>query len=102
MRKVLLQILIFSAIFIVISNLTRVLMHLAFIPQSADKIELLKMYLFGSYHDVRFLSAAFLPLLLCGFLSYFAPLLKIKGGGVRVQIVKFYSIFSSFYIALIA
>ncbi|EAH9843555.1 LTA synthase family protein, partial [Campylobacter upsaliensis] len=66
MRKVLLQILIFSAIFIVISNLTRVLMHLAFIPQSADKIELLKMYLFGSYHDVRFLSAAFLPLLLCG------------------------------------
>lgn len=45
MRKVLLQILIFSAIFIVISNLTRVLMHLAFIPQSADKIELLKMYL---------------------------------------------------------
>ncbi|EIW4615325.1 LTA synthase family protein [Campylobacter upsaliensis] len=101
MRKVLLQILIFSAIFIVISNLTRVLMHLAFIPQSADKIELLKMYLFGSYHDVRFLSAAFLPLLLCGFLSYFAPLLKIKGG-VRVQIVKFYSIFSSFYIALIA
>ncbi|EMG8704546.1 LTA synthase family protein [Campylobacter upsaliensis] len=103
MRKVLLQILIFSAIFIVISNLTRVLMHLAFIPQSADKIELLKMYLFGSYHDVRFLSAAFLPLLLCGVLSYFAPLLKIKGGGgVRVQIVKFYSIFSSFYIALIA
>ena len=102
MRKVLLQILIFSAIFIVISNLTRVLMHLAFIPQSADKIELLKMYLFGSYHDVRFLSAAFLPLLLCGFLSYFAPLLKIKGGGGRVQIVKFYSIFSSFYIALIA
>lgn len=81
MRKVLLQILIFSAIFIVISNLTRVLMHLAFIPQSADKIELLKMYLFGSYHDVRFLSAAFLPLLLCGVLSYFAPLLKIKGGG---------------------
>lgn len=81
MRKVLLQILIFSAIFIVISNLTRVLMHLAFIPQSADKIELLKMYLFGSYHDVRFLSVAFLPLLLCGFLSYFAPLLKIKGGG---------------------
>ncbi|WP_270976568.1 LTA synthase family protein [Campylobacter helveticus] len=104
MRKVLLQILIFSAIFIVISNLTRVLMHLAFIPQSADKIELLKMYLFGSYHDVRFLSAAFLPLLLCGFLSYFTPLVKKNegGGGVRVQIVKFYSIFSSFYIALIA
>ena len=61
MRKVLLQILIFSAIFIVISNLTRVLMHLAFIPQSADKIELLKMYLFGSYHDVRFLSGRFYP-----------------------------------------
>ncbi|MCR2095555.1 hypothetical protein [Campylobacter upsaliensis] len=81
MRKVLLQILIFSAIFIVISNLTRVLMHLAFIPQSADKIELLKMYAFGTFHDIRFLSAAFLPLLLCGFLSYFAPLLKIKGGG---------------------
>ena len=81
MRKVLLQILIFSAIFIVISNLTRVLMHLAFIPQSADKIELLKMYLFGSYHDVRFLSAAFLPLLLCGFLSYFTPLVKKNEGG---------------------
>ncbi|EOX2645240.1 hypothetical protein ACPETF_000371 [Campylobacter upsaliensis] len=81
MRKVLLQILIFSVIFILIFNLTRFLMQLHFIPQDTDKIELLKMYAFGTFHDIRFLSAAFLPLLLCGFLSYFAPLLKIKGGG---------------------
>lgn len=80
MRKVLLQILIFSVIFILIFNLTRFLMQLHFIPQDTDKIELLKMYAFGTFHDIRFLSAAFLPLLLCGFLSYFAPLLKIKGG----------------------
>lgn len=87
MRKVLLQILIFSVIFILIFNLTRFLMQLHFIPQDTDKIELLKMYAFGTFHDIRFLSAAFLPLLLCGFLSYFAPLLKIKGGVVRFTLL---------------
>ncbi|MCR2101858.1 hypothetical protein CUPS4256_01100 [Campylobacter upsaliensis] len=46
MRKILLQILIFSAIFIIISNL------------------------------MRFLSTAFLPLLLCSFLSFLSFLLK--------------------------
>ncbi|EAJ7827254.1 hypothetical protein BCZ83_02920, partial [Campylobacter upsaliensis] len=61
MRKVLLQILIFSVIFILIFNLTRFLMQLHFIPQDTDKIELLKMYAFGTFHDIRFLSAAFLP-----------------------------------------
>ncbi|EPA4340439.1 LTA synthase family protein [Campylobacter upsaliensis] len=98
MRKVLLQILIFSVIFILIFNLTRFLMQLHFIPQDTDKIELLKMYAFGTFHDIRFLSAAFLPLLLCGFLSYFAPLLKIKGGGGG----KIYSLISGLYISLVA
>ncbi|EDP6919161.1 sulfatase-like hydrolase/transferase [Campylobacter upsaliensis] len=97
MRKVLLQILIFSVIFILIFNLTRFLMQLHFIPQDTDKIELLKMYAFGTFHDIRFLSAAFLPLLLCGFLSYFAPLLKIKGGGGKI-----YSLISGLYISLVA
>ncbi|EMU7147286.1 hypothetical protein AAAB26_000137, partial [Campylobacter upsaliensis] len=49
MRKVLLQILIFSVIFILIFNLTRFLMQLHFIPQDTDKIELLKMYAFGTF-----------------------------------------------------
>ncbi|EIG0596870.1 hypothetical protein AAIL08_000546 [Campylobacter upsaliensis] len=97
MRKVLLQILIFSVIFILIFNLTRFLMQLHFIPQDTDKIELLKMYAFGTFHDIRFLSAAFLPLLLCGFLSYFAPLLKIKGGGV----VRFTLLSPGFILALL-
>lgn len=92
MRKILLQILIFSGLFIIIFNITRFFMQLHFIPQNADKIELLKMYLLGTYHDVRFLSAVFLPLLLCGFLSYFTPLLKTK----------IYSILSGLYISLIA
>ncbi|QOQ93476.1 sulfatase-like hydrolase/transferase [Campylobacter upsaliensis] len=55
------------------------------------------MYAFGTFHDIRFLSAAFLPLLLCGFLSYFAPLLKIKGGGGKI-----YSLISGLYISLVA
>lgn len=96
MRKILLQILIFGAIFIVIFNITRFFMHLDFIPQNADKIELLKMYLLGTYHDIRFLSVVFLPLLLCGFLSYFTPLLKTK------KSLKLYFIFSGLYISLIA
>ncbi len=36
------------------------------------------MYLLGVFHDIRFLSAAFLPFLLCGFLSLIFSNIKIN------------------------
>ncbi|MCR8676752.1 hypothetical protein CAMP5053_00785 [Campylobacter sp. S4:11] len=50
--------------------------------------DILKMYFYGIYHDIRFLSVAFLPLLFCGFLSLIISHLKHKklviftGGGI--------------------
>lgn len=69
MRKILVQISIFSSIFILIFSLNRIFMHFAFIPDNLvqNKNEFFLMYILGAYHDIRFLSVAFLPLLLCGF-----------------------------------
>lgn len=86
MRKVLIQILIFTFLFICIFTINRILMQNDFIPDNlvSDKNEFILMYLLGIFHDVRFLSAAFLPLLLCGFLTLFFARFKnekLTGGG---------------------
>lgn len=85
MRKVLIQILIFTFLFTLIFTINRILMQNDFIPSDlvADKNELILMYLLGAFHDVRFLSAAFLPLLLCGFLTLLFRFKnkKLIGGG---------------------
>lgn len=83
MRKVLLQILIFSTLFVAIFGINRILMQNAFIPTGllSDKSELALMYFLGAFHDIRFLSAAFLPLLFCGFLALIFHRMKITGGG---------------------
>ncbi|TKX33126.1 LTA synthase family protein [Campylobacter aviculae] len=103
MRKVLLQIIIFSLLFIVVFTINRALMQLNFIPGNlvSDKNEFIQMYLLGAYHDIRFLSVAFLPLLLCSFIALVFSKKKRNltiGGGV----LKTYRIASSFYIAFIS
>lgn len=47
-------------------------MQNSFIPTGliSDKNEIFLMFLLGIFHDIRFLSAAFLPLLLCGFFKF--------------------------------
>lgn len=82
MRKILLQISIFSSILILIFSLNRIFMHFTFISDNLvqNKNEFFLMYILGAYHDIRFLSAAFLSLLLCGFLSLI--FMKFNGGGV--------------------
>lgn len=81
MRKILLQISIFSSILILIFSLNRIFMHFTFIPDNLvqNKNEFFLMYILGAYHDIRFLSVAFLPLFLCGFLSLI--FMKFNGGG---------------------
>ncbi|MBK1991970.1 sulfatase-like hydrolase/transferase [Campylobacter sp. 2018MI35] len=107
MKKILLQILTFSVIFIVIFGINRIYMHIAFIPKNLvqNLNEFFTMYTLGIYHDIRFLSVAFLPLLLCGFLSFLNPLMNkylTTGGGITEFLKKTYLILSSIYIAFIA
>ncbi|HFZ5135842.1 TPA: LTA synthase family protein [Campylobacter jejuni] len=102
MRKVLLQIIIFSLFFVMIFTFNRFLMQNAFIPSGliSDKKEFALMYSLGAFHDIRFLSAAFLPLLLCGFLAF--VFCNIKNKKIIDTGRKFYIVFSSFYIAIIS
>ncbi|MFK0326510.1 hypothetical protein ACISIT_02875, partial [Campylobacter coli] len=55
MRKILLQILIFSVLFIVVFTINRILMENSFIPAGliSDKNEIFLMYLLGVFHDIR-------------------------------------------------
>lgn len=103
MRKILLQIFIFSVLFIVTFTINRVLMQNSFIPTGliSDKNEIFLMYLLGVFHDIRFLSAAFLPFLLCGFLSLIFSNIKINNKLV-IYSKNFYFIFSSIYIIVIS
>ncbi|MFY4724297.1 LTA synthase family protein [Campylobacter jejuni] len=102
MRKILLQILIFSFLFIAIFSINRILMQNDFILRgvSAEKNEIILMYLLGIFHDIRFLSAVFLPLLLCGFLSLIFS--NIKNNKLVAYGKKIYLIFSSIYIIIIS
>lgn len=56
MRKVLLQIIIFSLFFVMIFTFNRFLMQNAFIPSGliSDKKEFALMYSLGAFHDIRF------------------------------------------------
>lgn len=103
MRKILLQILIFSVLFIVAFTINRILMENSFIPAGliSDKNEIFLMYLLGVFHDIRFLSAAFLPFLLCGFLSLIFSNIKINNKLV-IYSKNFYFIFSSVYIIVLS
>ncbi|EIE2827055.1 LTA synthase family protein, partial [Campylobacter jejuni] len=103
MRKILLQIFIFSVLFIVTFAINRILMQNSFIPTGliSDKNEIFLMYLLGVFHDIRFLSAAFLPFLLCGFLSLIFSNIKINNKLV-IYSKNFYFIFSSVYIIVLS
>lgn len=96
-RKILLQILIFSVLFIVAFTINRILMQNSFIPAGliSDKNEIFLMYLLGVFHDIRFLSAAFLPFLLCGFLSLIFSNIKINNKLV-IYSKNFISFFQAF------
>lgn len=102
MRKILLQILSFSFIFIIIFTLNRFLMQNDFIPNGLvdTKNDFVLMYLLGAFHDVRFLSAAFLPFLLCGLLSLI--FYRLKNTLFSSIIFRLYKILSSIYIAFIS
>lgn len=102
MRKILLQILSFSFIFIIIFTLNRFLMQNDFIPNGLvdTKNDFVLMYLLGAFHDVRFLSAAFLPFLLCGLLSLI--FYRLKNTLFSNIVFRFYKILSSIYIAFIS
>ncbi|GAA7169093.1 Uncharacterised protein [Campylobacter jejuni] len=103
MRKILLQIFIFSVLFIVIFTINRILMQNSFIPTGliSDKNEIFLMYLLGVFHDIRFLSAAFLLFLLCGFLSLIFSNIKINNKLV-IYSKNFYFIFLSIYIIVLS
>ncbi|EFS3142508.1 sulfatase-like hydrolase/transferase [Campylobacter coli] len=102
MRKILLQILSFSFIFIIIFTLNRFLMQNDFIPNGLvdTKNDFVLMYLLGAFHDVRFLSAAFLPFLLCGLLSL--VFYRLKNTLFSSIVFRLYKILSSIYIAFIS
>lgn len=102
MRKILLQILSFSFIFIIIFILNRFLMQNDFIPNGLvdTKNDFVLMYLLGAFHDVRFLSAAFLPFLLCGLLSLI--FYRLKNTLFSNIVFRLYKILSSIYIAFIS
>ncbi len=91
MKKTLIQIIIFCFLFISIFTINRLFMQNDFISQKIIQnnfYDILKMYFYGIYHDIRFLSVAFLPLLFCGFLSLIISHLNHKklaiftGGGI--------------------
>ncbi|EAH8541870.1 LTA synthase family protein [Campylobacter coli] len=102
MRKILLQILSFSFIFIIIFTLNRFLMQNDFIPNGLvdTKNDFVLMYLLGAFHDVRFLSVAFLPFLLCGLLSLI--FYRLKNTLFSSIVFRLYKILSSIYIAFIS
>ncbi|EJA9823258.1 sulfatase-like hydrolase/transferase [Campylobacter coli] len=102
MRKILLQILSFSFIFIIIFTLNRFLMQNDFIPNGLvdTKNDFVLMYLLGAFHDVRFLSAAFLPFLLCGLLSLI--FYRLKNTLFSSIVFRLYKILSSIYIVFIS
>ncbi|EOI5272016.1 LTA synthase family protein, partial [Campylobacter coli] len=80
----------------------RFLMQNDFIPNGLvdTKNDFVLMYLLGAFHDVRFLSAAFLPFLLCGLLSLI--FYRLKNTLFSNIVFRLYKILSSIYIAFIS
>ncbi|WP_086244125.1 LTA synthase family protein [Campylobacter devanensis] len=93
MRKIITQILTFTAIYMVIFALMRAVMLYNLIERDIDDWG--GVFWHGLGHDMRTFSAIFLPIFLCGFLSYL-------GGFIRINLAKFYQILSSIYIAIVS
>ncbi|WP_086321698.1 LTA synthase family protein [Campylobacter devanensis] len=93
MRKIITQILTFTAIYMVIFALMRAVMLYNLIERDIDDWG--GVFWHGLGHDMRTFSAIFLPIFLCGVLSYL-------GGFIRLNLAKFYQIFSSIYIAIVS
>ncbi len=72
MRKILLQILIFSVLFIVAFTINRILMQNSFIPAGliSDKNEIFLMYLLGVFHDIRFFKRSVFTILALWFFKF--------------------------------
>ncbi|WP_279061625.1 LTA synthase family protein [Campylobacter lanienae] len=93
MRKIIAQILIFTAIYMAIFALMRAVMLYNLIEHDIDDWG--GVFWHGLGHDMRTFSAIFLPIFLSGFLSYL-------GGFIRLNLAKFYQIISSIYIAIVS
>ena len=93
MRKIIAQILIFTAIYMAIFALMRAVMLYKLIEHDIDDWG--GVFWHGLGHDMRTFSAIFLPIFLSGFLSYL-------GGFIRINLAKFYQIISSIYIAIVS
>ncbi|WP_236845775.1 LTA synthase family protein [Campylobacter devanensis] len=93
MIKIIAQILIFTAIYMAIFALMRAVMLYKLIEHDIDDWG--GVFWHGLGHDMRTFSAIFLPIFLSGFLGYL-------GGFIRLNLAKFYQIFSSIYIAIVS
>lgn len=93
MRKIITQILIFTAIYMAIFALMRAVMLYNLIEHDIDDWG--GVFWHGLGHDMRTFSAIFLPIFLSGFLSYL-------GGFIKLNLAKFYQIISSIYIAIVS
>ena len=101
--RILLQILIFTLIFIILFSLQRGL--LAFENELFKEKDIINLFLAGAFSDLRLCASGFLPLLLVYFLSFFKFLAKFKfikniTAGAGDYKVRIYVFLSSFYIAL--
>ncbi|MEE3744379.1 LTA synthase family protein [Campylobacter porcelli] len=93
MRKILTQILIFTALYMMVFAIMRaVMLSSIIVPNNSNWGG---VFLYGLGHDIRTFSAIFLPLFLCGFLSYFS-------GFIKLNLSKAYQILSSIYLAIIS
>ncbi|TQR33696.1 sulfatase [Campylobacter sp. MIT 99-7217] len=102
MRKILLQILVFSLVFIALFALQRAFMIGFAQNELLNTKDLIKMSLAGAFHDIRLCASGFLPLLLIYFILLFLKPFETK---IRYQsriITHFYLYASSFYIGLFA
>lgn len=102
MRKILLQILSFSFIFMMIFVLVRFLMIKNLTNETENS---LMVYIYGLGHDMRTFSAIFLPLFLCGLLSYINIIFKNSKYYYNIWgkiLSKIYCYLSSLYITFIA
>lgn len=72
MRKILLQIFIFSVLFIVTFAINRILMQNSFIPTGliSDNNEIFLMYLLGVFHDIKIFKRSVFTILALWFFKF--------------------------------
>ena len=107
MFKIIFQILSFALLFVTLFSIARITMGTTFIPSEimeSNRDDIYKMLMLGAVTDLRLISAAFLPLLLCALFASFAPLLSSYNFFARnlERLQKGYKIFSNLYIGLFA